>query len=91
MAEDLGYEARDIGQDVLVADLLLSAQSAPGVVAASVSGLALVPASATAGDLVGLPERLRRPVPARTAVGASQLAFVDPGVPGSVLLEEEPW
>jgi predicted phage baseplate assembly protein len=91
LVDDLGYPARDIGQPLLVADVLLSAQSPRGVVAASVAGVALVPPSATPAELVELAQALRLPVPLRTEVGASQLAFVDPSVPGSLLLEEESW
>ena len=59
-----GYAQRDLGQDVAVSDLLAAAHAAPGVLSVKVTGLALVPAAASAAALsTTLPTLLTGPVP----------------------------
>ena len=59
-----GYAQRDLGQDVAVSDLLAAAHAAPGVLSVTVTGLALVPAAASAAALsTTLPTLLTGPVP----------------------------
>jgi len=58
-----GYAQRDLGQDVAVSDLLAAAHAAPGVLSFRVTGLALVPAAASASALTTtLPALLTGPV-----------------------------
>ena len=59
-----GYAQRDLGQDVAVSDLLAAAHTAPGVLSVKVTGLALVPAAASAAALsTTLPTLLTGRVP----------------------------
>ncbi len=89
-----GFATRQIGQDVLLADLLVATQSVPGVVSTSITGLALVSSSADFAVLSGLPKRLDAAVPGRTRVAPgvagerAAIAFVNPAVPNSVIVEE---
>ena len=53
-----GYAARRLGQDVPVADLAAAAHAAPAVLSFRVTGLALLPATATAAEITALPARL---------------------------------
>ena len=70
-----GYAQRDLGQDVAVSDLLAAAHAAGGVLSCTVTGLALVPVTASATALsTTLPTLLAGPVPrvATLAAAASQ-------------------
>jgi hypothetical protein len=80
-----GYAQRDLGQDVAVSDLLAAAHAAPGVLSVEITGLALVPAAASADALSKtLPILLTSPVPpvATLAAVPSQWNLVPaPGTP----------
>ena len=59
-----GYPQRNLGQDVAVSDLLAAAHPAQGVLSVKITGLALVPAAASAEALsTTLPTLLTNPVP----------------------------
>jgi predicted phage baseplate assembly protein len=98
-----GYGQRDLGQDVAVSDLLAAAHAAAGVLSFKVTGLALVPAAATATQLsTTLPTLLTSPVPAVAALAAvptqwklppvtpapAAVAFMSDTAPGTLILSE---
>ena len=67
-----GYPRRGLGQDVAVSDLLAAAHAASGVRSVTVTGLALVPASASASAIsTTLPILLTGPVPAVVTLAAA--------------------
>jgi len=97
-----GYEQRDLGQDVAVSDLLAAAHAAGGVLSCTVTGLALVPVTASAAALsTKLPTLLTGPVPqvAALAAAASQwklapaaaaaAAYMSDTAPGTLILSEQ--
>ena len=98
-----GYGQRDLGQDVAVSDLLAAAHAAAGVRSCTVTGLALVPAAATATQLsTTLPTLLTSPVPAVATLAAvpaqwklppvtpapAAVAFMSDTAPGTLILSE---
>jgi predicted phage baseplate assembly protein len=96
-----GYGQRDLGQDVAVSDLLAAAHAAPGVRSVTITGLALIPATAPASALSGLlPTLLTAPVKPVTmltdvpsqwnlppAAGAA-VAYMSAAAPGTLILSE---
>jgi predicted phage baseplate assembly protein len=63
LVASFGYPQRDLGQDVAVSDLLAAAHAASGVLSFTVTGLALVPAAASASALsTTLPTLLTGPL-----------------------------
>jgi predicted phage baseplate assembly protein len=98
-----GYTQRDLGQDVAVSDLLAAAHAAPSVLSFKVTGLALVPAAASASALsTTLPTLLTAPVPPVATLAAVpaewQLPAVTPtpaavaylsATPGTLILSEK--
>ena len=98
-----GYAQRDLGQDVAVSDLLAAAHAATGVLSVKVTGLALVPAAASANALsTTLPTLLTDPVPAVATLAAvpsqwnlplpspepAAVAYLSGTAPGTLLLSE---
>ena len=97
-----GYAQRDLGQDVAVSDLLAAAHAAPGVLSVKVTGLALVPAAASAVALsTTLPTLLTGPVPAVATLAAvpsqwklapsagAAVAYMSEAAPGTLILSEQ--
>jgi predicted phage baseplate assembly protein len=97
-----GYPQRELGQDVAVSDLLAAAHAAPGVLSCTVTGLALVPASATASALATtLPALLTGPVAPVAALAAvpsqwklapaagAAVAYASDAAPGTLILSEQ--
>ena len=86
-----GYGQRDIGADILLAPLLAAVHSVPGVLGAEILGLTCISASTRPDQLADLGGALAADVRERTPISAgpnAQVAFVDPGVPSTILLEE---
>jgi predicted phage baseplate assembly protein len=98
---DFGYGQRNLGQDVAVSDLLAAAHAAPGVLSITITGLALIPAAASAFALsTTLPRLLIAPVrpvamladvPSQwslpSAAGAA-VAYMSAAAPGTLILSE---
>ncbi len=99
-----GYPQRDLGQDVAVSDLLAAAHTAAGVLSVKVTGLALVPAAASAAALsTTLPSLLTGPVPAVATLAEvpsqwklaaatpapAAVAYLSGTVPGTLILSEQ--
>jgi predicted phage baseplate assembly protein len=97
------YAQRDLGQDVAVSDLLAAAHAATGVLSVKVTGLALVPAAASANALsTTLPTLLTDPVPAVATLAAvpsqwnlpplspapAAVAYLSDTAPGTLILSE---
>ncbi len=79
-----GYARQNLGQDVAVSDLLAAAHTAPGVLSITITGLALVPATASATDLSRkLPTLLTQPVPAVATLAAVAAQWGLPTTPGA--------
>ncbi|MGB0097212.1 MAG: hypothetical protein WBP81_32305, partial [Solirubrobacteraceae bacterium] len=81
---ELGYANRALGEDVTLSDLTAAAHRASGVLAFTVRALALVPATATAGQLADkLPNLLAAgdPLPAVIAIGSARSAWGGGPVP----------
>jgi len=103
---NFGYAQRNLGQDVAVSDLIAAAHAAPGVLSFTVTGVALVPAAASATQLsTTLPTLLTpktvSPVATLAAVpGNWQLqaetptpaavAYLSDSAPGTIILSEQP-
>ncbi|MGD0245485.1 MAG: baseplate J/gp47 family protein [Streptosporangiaceae bacterium] len=96
-----GYAQRNLGQDVALSDLLAAAHAAPGVLSVTITGLALIPAAASASDLSTiLPALLTAPVPTVAALAAvpsqwdlapppgAALAYMSDAAPGTLILSE---
>ena len=101
LVASFGYGQRDLGQDVAVSDLLAAAHAAPGVLSVTITGLALIPAAASASALsTTLSALLSAPVPpvATLAVVPAQWDFAPPvgaavaymsaTAPGTLILSE---
>jgi predicted phage baseplate assembly protein len=101
LVASFGYAQRDLGQDVAVSDLLAAAHAAPGVLSVTITGLALIPAAASASALSStLPDLLTAPVPpvATLATVPSQwditppagaaVAYLSAAAPGTLILSE---
>ena len=101
LVTSFGYAQRDLGQDVAVSDLLAAAHAAPGVLSVTVTGLALIPAAASAAALsTTLPTLLGAPVPpvATLATVPAQwdvppptgaaVAYMSDAAPGTLILSE---
>ena len=99
-----GYAQRDLDQDVAVSDLLAAAHAAPGVLSLTVTGLALVPAAASATALsTMLPTLLTGPVPPVATLAAvpsewklapadpapAAVAYTSDAAPGTLILSEQ--
>jgi len=102
---NFGYTQRDLGQDVAVSDLLAAAHAAPGVLSFTVTGLALVPAAASAYQLSNLlPTLLTSSVPPVATLAAvpghwgiapgtpapAAVAYLSDAAPGTLILSEPP-
>jgi predicted phage baseplate assembly protein len=101
LAASFGYAQRDLGQDVAVSDLLAAAHAAPGVLSVTITGLALVPAGASASALSStLPDLLTAPVPPVAALitvpsqwditppAGAAVAYISDAAPGTLILSE---
>ena len=100
-----GYAQRELGQDVAVSDLLAAIHAAPGVLSATITGLALVPAAASAAALsTTLPDLLTDPVPPVATLAAvpaewdlapasgatpAAIAYMSGSAPGTLILSEQ--
>ena len=79
-----GYSRQNLGQDVAVSNLLAAAHGAPGVLSVTITGLALVPATASATALsTTLPGLLANPVPAVATLAAVPSQWQLPSTPGA--------
>jgi predicted phage baseplate assembly protein len=101
LVASFGYGQRALGQDVAASDLLAAAQTAPGVLSVTITGLALIPSAASASALSStLPDLLTAPVPpvATLATVPSQwditppagaaVAYISDAAPGTLILSE---
>lgn len=87
LLRQLGYANRALSEDVVLSEVIAAAHRTPGVLAFTVSALALVPATATAGELADkLPKLLTAgdPVPAVIDVGDANSAWGDGSAPGGL-------
>ena len=84
IAASFGYAQRGLGQDVAVSDLIAAVHAAPGVRSCVITGLALVPATASAAAIsTTLPALLTtKPVPPVVTLAAAAELWELPPVPG---------
>jgi predicted phage baseplate assembly protein len=96
-----GYAQRDLGRDVVVSDLLAAAHAAAGVLSVTITGLALIPATASAFALsTTLPDLLTAPVPPVATLAAvpaqwnlappaaDAVAYLSAAAPGTLIFSE---
>jgi predicted phage baseplate assembly protein len=101
LVASFGYGQRDLGQDVAVSDLLAAAHAAPGVLSVTITGLALIPAAASASALSKtLSALLTAPVPPVATLAAvpaqwdvappagAAVAYMSATAPGTLILSE---
>lgn len=99
-----GYPQRNLGQDVAVSDLLAATHQAVGVLSCTITGLALIPAAASASDLAStLPSLLASKPPAVATLAAvpgqwpgtpvpaapAAVAYFSATAPGTLILTEQ--
>ncbi len=80
LVASLGYPHRSLGQNLVLSEVVAAAHRTPGVVAFTVASVALVPATATAGELASKLPRLlasSTPVPSVIDVGAAAAQWGD--------------
>ena len=94
-----GYGQRQLGQDVIISEIVAVAHSVPGVESFSVTGIALVPTTANASDIEALPQMLKKkppasgrlplPVPAPPAgqPPAAAIAYLSDAMTGTLILQ----
>jgi len=95
-----GYGSRQLGQDVIVSEIIAVGHSVPGVESFSVRAIALVPTTATASEIVELTSRLPAPPaggrlplpPPETAAAdeppAAAVAYLSDAMNDTLILQE---
>jgi hypothetical protein len=98
LADRFSFDRRELGQDVLLSDVLQAVQAVPGVTYVDVDALGAVSEDASAADLADLGTTLSGPVPVRVPIGLATsdghsiqpagLALAAPDIPETILLRE---
>ncbi|MGW5472341.1 putative baseplate assembly protein [Streptomyces chartreusis] len=99
LLERFGFDARELGEDVVLSRIVAAAQAVPGVVTTDVTALGLIPGDLTPGRLATLANELKRPPPERISVAearrdrtgrlvAAGLAVLSPEIPETLILKE---
>jgi predicted phage baseplate assembly protein len=104
LLDRFGYDRRDLGQDVVLGEVISAVQAVPGVAWATVDALATVPEGITPADLAALAGTLSQAPPPRIPMALArpqpdskepprtllpaQLAVLSPRVPDTLILKE---
>jgi hypothetical protein len=103
LLEAFSVDRRELGEDVLLSDIVATLQSVPGVSWVKVTGLALVPETVTPKDLDALskeigttvPDRLVVPLASTTkdndkppVITPAHLALLSPAIPDTLILRQ---